>query len=403
MPGQAQLVFPLLAAAADAGGAIRSQDAYVTLADWHGLPEEIRSETVELKCGQRHNLWERHVRFAKERAKHAGFIVAGEAPGIWRLTDEGKEAVRRAQTAVVARVVTDTDGNAVGAQIELNTAIPTIHSLHCGDARDLSWISSGEIPLIVTSIPYFDLKEYEHASGQLADIVSYEKFVDAMADAMRECYRVLTPGGRIAVNVGDVLRSRSKHGTHEVLPLSADLTVACRRIGFSALTGIIWQKMSNCSYEEGRGGVLGQPGMPRMVIKSETENILLFKKPGPNFSATKEQREASRIAKDEWQKWVRGIWSDIPGQRAGANHPAPYPVEVPYRLIRMLSYTGPEAHTVLDPFAGGFTTAKAAMRAQRHSASVEIAPGYFRRGIEILQEEAQRIVSAARGGNLSPA
>jgi site-specific DNA-methyltransferase (adenine-specific) len=171
--------------------------------------------------------------------------------------------------------------------------------------------------------------------------------------------------------------------------------VSCRKIGFSALTGIIWQKLSNCSYEEGGAGILGQPGMPRMVIKAETENILLFKKPGPNYHATPSERESSRIPKDDWKKWVRAVWNDVPGARATPEHPAPYPVEIPYRLIRMLSYTSPEgAATVLDPFAGSFKTAVAAMRAQRSSASVEIGPGYFRKGIDAMRREANRLVEA---------
>ncbi len=395
-PSQSQLVLPLLVATADAGGKISSRTAYEVLAEQFGIPEAMRHETVTLGCGQTHNLWERHVRFSRERTKHAGFLTSG-GPGIWQLTDEGSEALRKAQTAIVARIITDSTGAPLGAQIELNTAIPTVHSLHLGDARDLSWIPDGTIPLVVTSVPYFDLKEYEHAPGQLADIRNYDAFVEALADAMRECYRVLTPGARMAVNVGDVLRSRSRHGTHEVLPLSADLTVACRRIGFNALTGIIWNKMSSCSYESGGAGILGQPGMPRMVIKSESENILLFKKPGPNLRTTPEQRAASRISREEWQRWVRNIWNAVPGARANNGHPAPYPVEIPYRLIRMLSYTGPEPHTVLDPFAGAFNTAIAAMRAQRNSASVEIAPSYFSRGVAALKSEAARLLCPSSG------
>jgi DNA modification methylase len=393
MPSQAQLVLPLLELAITGGGKVSSKEAYHELAKAHRLPESVTSRSEVLDCGQRHNLWERHVRFAKERAKAAGYMRS-QSPGLWELTEDGRAAVSKSESAVVVTIVTDPAGGPIGAQIEINVGLPTVHTLHLGDARNLSWIGSGQIPLIVTSVPYFDLKEYEHTEGQMADIRSYDGFVAALGEAMRECFRVLTPGGRMAINVGDVLRSRGKHGTHEVLPLSADLSVDCRRIGFNALTGIIWHKLSNCRYEEGGAGVLGQPGMPRMCIKSETEQVLIFKKPGPNFHASPEQREASRIAKADWQKWVRAIWADIPGARGTFDHPAPYPVEVPYRLIRMMSYTGPEPHTVLDPFGGTFRTTVAAMRARRSSVGVEIAKGYLERGISTLRGEAARIRDA---------
>ncbi len=390
IPTQAQLVFPLLQLAHEQGGVVRSKDAYTVLAERHAVADDVRRETIVVDCGQRHNLWERHVRFAKERAKHAGYMRS-TSPGTWELTDEGVEAVKRAETAVTVRLVVDGNDQPLGAQVELCVGLPTVHTLHRGDARDMGWIKSGEVPLIVTSVPYFDLKQYESAEGQLAEICSYDEFVDAMTDAMRECYRVLMPGGRMALNVGNVLRSRAKFGTHEVLPLSADLTVGCRKIGFNVLTGILWKKMQNCRYENGAGGILGQPGMPRMVIKSESEDILLFKKPGPNYHATAEQRDASRISKENWQKWVRPVWNDVPGVKATKGHPAPYPVEIPFRLISMMSYTGPEPHTVLDPFWGSGTTTIAAMRARRNSAGVEIGKGYVSAGLDLIAEEARRI------------
>jgi DNA modification methylase len=393
-PTQAQLVFPLLAVANESGGRVRSADAYRSLAVDHGLSESAVDEVVRVPCGQVHNLWERHVRFAKERAKAKGYMVSA-APGLWQLTDEGQEAVRKARSAVRVVLLLDHSEQPIGANVELAMEIPTVHSLVHGDARDLHWINDNEIPLILTSVPYFDLKEYEHEAGQLADIRSYDEFLAGMTDALREAYRVAMPGARMAISVGDVLRSRAKHGAHEILPLSSDIIVNCRRIGFQSLTGIIWKKYQNCRYEQGGGGVLGTPDQPRRVIKSESERILLFKKPGEYFSATPEQREASRISKEDQKKYWREIWDDIPGARASSDHPAPFPVELAYRLIRMFSFTGPLPQTVLDMFSGSATTAIAAMRAGRSSICVDVARQYVTHGIERVRAEADRLSGAA--------
>ena len=394
MPSQSQLVFPLLELAARNGGEIKARDAYEALATSFAVPSHVRHATVRLAGGQLCNLWERHVRFGKLKAQTSEFLFSS-APGTWRLTDEGVEAVDHATAAVCVRVFVDEVQQPIAAQIELRVGIPTVHTIRRGDARDLSWIASDSIPLVVTSIPYFDLLEYEHIDGQLADIRSYEEFVGHMTDAMRECFRVMTPGARMALNVGDVLRSRARHGTHEVLPLSADMLVNCRRVGFQALTPIIWHKLQNGRHGSRAGAVFGQPHMPRMCIKSETEHILLFKKPGDYARTTAEQREASRISREHWQKWVRPIWTDVPGARRCGDHPAPFPLEIPRRLISMFSYTGPTPDTVLDICGGRGTTAMAAMESKRSSVTVEIAPRYFQLCVDNLTRHAAGLTQSS--------
>ena len=374
------MILPVLEAIHDAGGAARAKDVAETLANRFALPGHIRTRTITTGDGQRVDLWRRHVRFAQQKAKALGYVTNDDR-GQWQLTDEGQAGLSAATGAIIVTIYTDAAGHPHSAQIDLAAGLPTVHTLVNGDARDLSWIPDGTIPLIVTSCPYFDLKRYESVPGQLAEVPDYDTFLTELDAVWRECFRVLAPGGRLACNVGDVLRARKTHGSHHVLPLHADILVRSRLVGFQALTGILWQKRSNCAYEQGPGGVLGKPGQPNGVIKSELEHLLFLKKPGPYRQPSEAQRAASRITKAEYAAWYRPIWDEIPGVRADRGHPAPFPLEIPSRLIRMFSFTG---DTVLDPFAGHFTTAKAAGQAGRNSISVEIAPTYFRQGLQHL-------------------
>lgn len=384
-PTQGQLVFPLLRTLQDMGGTGKARDVAGALADHFRLDEDVRSERVTTADGQQVNLWQRHVRFARQKCVAMGYLRS-DGHGRWAMTDEGGAGVRAATPAVTVTVFVDAAGQPRSAQVDIAVGLPTIHTLHRGDSRDLSWISNGEVPLIVTSCPYFDVVEYEHEAGQLADFASYEAFLQQLDQVWRECWRVLAPGGRLACNVADVLRSRKAHGTHHVLPLHADILVRSRSLGFQALTGIMWRKITRCSYEQGPGGLLGKPGQPNGVIKSELEHILLLKKPGPYRSPAAEQAAASAITKAEHAAWYRPVWDDVPGTR-DRRHPAPFPVEIPYRLIRMFSFAG---DTVLDPFGGRFTTTAAAMRAGRNSIGVEIAPSYFAAGVDFIRREASR-------------
>ncbi|WP_202882887.1 site-specific DNA-methyltransferase [Microvirga tunisiensis] len=377
-PTQAQLVFPLLETIQHLGGKARARDVGAALADRFSLPRHVTSEKIITGAGQEINLWQRHVRFARQKAVSMGYVASGGF-GLWQLTDEGQTGVSKATAGIRVIVAVDPVTNLPrSATIDVNVGLPTVHTLHCGDSRDLSWIEDGQIPLVLTSCPYFDIKKYEGAEGQLAEFTSYQEFLEQLDAVFRECYRVLAPGGRLACNVGDVLRSRKTEGRHHVLPLHADILVRSRHMGFDALNGMLWQKLSNCSYEHGSGGVLGRPGQPNQIIKSELEHILLLRKPGPYRSPSLAQQQDSKISKEEHARWFRPIWDDVRGARTDQGHPAPFPVEIPYRLIRMFSFTG---DTVLDPFSGSGTTAIAAAKAGRNSIGVEVGPGYFQDSI----------------------
>lgn len=266
-------------------------------------------------------------------------------------------------------------------------SLPTHHDLYLGDARALSMVDEESIELVVTSPPYFDIKDYENGTGgenQLGDIEEYEQFNAEIDKVWKQCYEKLVPGGRMCVVVGDVLRSRSDYGRHRVLPLHATIQEHCTDIGFDNLAPIIWYKIGNASLEAGGNArFLGKPYEPGAVIKNDIEYILLFRKPGGYRSPSVEERILSLIEADRHQRMFRQLWDDIKGA-SQTDHPAPFPAELAERLIRMFSFVG---DTVLDPFAGSGSTAVGASRCGRNSVSVELEEEYFEVAEERIQEE----------------
>lgn len=255
------------------------------------------------------------------------------------------------------------------------------HRIVLGDARALGFIPDESIHLVVTSPPYFDLKQYAaDAPGQMGEIHDYEQFLDELDTVWRECHRVLVPGGRICCVVGAVTISRRAGGRHYVLPLPSDIQVRSRAIGLDNLTPIIWLKVSNIVLEASVSSrFLGKPNLPNGVIKNDFETIVMLRKPGGYRKPTPEMEAASRISNEEYFKWFTPIWSDITGAST-REHPAPFPVALAYRLIRMFSFVG---DTVLDPFLGTGTTTRAALVAGRNSIGVEVEPSY----IELAQKK----------------
>jgi DNA modification methylase len=255
----------------------------------------------------------------------------------------------------------------------------TSHRIILGDARLMAELQApGSIHLVVTSPPYWTLKEYDGAAGtsQLGHVADYEAFQGELTHVWSRCFDLLVPGGRLCVVVGDVCLPRRRVGRHLVVPLHADISVNCRNVGFDYLTPILWYKIANAATEvEGNGSpFLGKPYEPNGVIKNDVEYILMFRKPGGYRNPTPEQRLLSLINKEDHARWFRAIWSDLPGASRLLGHPAPFPVELAERLIRMFSFVG---DTVLDPFLGTGSTSLAAMEAGRSSIGYEIEEAYF--------------------------
>lgn len=262
----------------------------------------------------------------------------------------------------------------------------TSHTLVLGDARDLSFIPTKSVHLVVTSPPYWCLKKYEDNPEQLGNMGDYEDFLVQLEKTWKHVYRILVPGGRLVCVVGDVCLSRRKNkGRHVVVPLHADICVQCRHLGFDNLNPIIWYKIANAAFEANISSkFLGKPYEPNAIIKNDIEFILMQRKPGGYRKPTEGQRTLSRMSKSEFDEWFKQFWT-ISGAST-KEHPAPFPVELAYRLIRMFSFHG---DTVVDPFVGTGTTMVAAMKCGRNSIGVEIEPKYARMAARRLQSESQ--------------
>jgi DNA modification methylase len=265
----------------------------------------------------------------------------------------------------------------------------TCHRLHQGDARDLSWLADHSIHLVVTSPPYWTLKEYAENDRQMGAIEDYNCFLDELDRVWAECFRVLVPGGRICCVVGDVCLPRKKAGRHHVIPLHADIQVRGRAVGLDCLTPILWHKIANGVTEaEGNGaGFYGKPYQPGAVIKNDIEYILFLRKGGAYRSPDPLQKALSVLTKREMQDWWRSIWTDIKGASTRTGHPAPFPVELAERLIRMFSFAG---DTVLDPFVGAGSTTIAAIAAGRNSIGNEVEGSYLKIARQRVREEVSR-------------
>lgn len=249
----------------------------------------------------------------------------------------------------------------------------TSQILYHADARDMSYIPDKSVHLVLTSPPYFNLKEYRKGKNQLGILENYQDFIDELEKVWRECYRVLVPGGRVVCVVGDVCLSRKKYGRHVVMPLHSDIAVSCRRIGFDNLNPILWHKISNAKFEANtNSSILGKPYEPNAIIKNDVEYILMERKPGGYRKPTEQQRADSKIDKEDFQNWFSQIW-ELPGASTKNGHPAPFPLELANRLVKMFSFVG---DTVLDPFCGSGTTMLAAMNTGRNSIGVETEAFY---------------------------
>jgi site-specific DNA-methyltransferase (adenine-specific) len=246
----------------------------------------------------------------------------------------------------------------------------TVHHIIFGDSRRMEEIEDRSVHLVVTSPPYWCIKDYEHA-GQIGRNQSYEDYLSDLRQVLLECHRVLHPGCRAAVNIGDQYLRATEHGRYRVQPIPADIIRIGQEVGFDFMGSIIWHKTST-TRTTGGGCWMGSVYYPRDGhITYEHEYIVLFRKRGQWPRPTPEQRRKSRLTKEERSAWFRGMWRIAPEKQD--EHVAMFPVELPRRLIKMYSFSG---ETVLDPFLGSGTTMLAAASEGRNSIGYEVNPAF---------------------------
>lgn len=285
------------------------------------------------------------------------------------------------------------DPNAVALIEQAVQKIPTHHDLFRMDSREICGIPDLSVHLVVTSPPYWTLKEYRDSEGQLGHVEDYREFLNGLDTVWEHCYRLLVPGGRLICVVGDVCLSRRKNGgRHTVVPLHSSIQVRCRKIGFDNLAPIIWHKISNAAYEvENGSSFLGKPYEPNAVIKNDIEFILMLRKHGGYRSPSVATRVLSVISTENYQRWFQQIWTGVTGAST-RQHPAPYPLELAERLVRMFSFVG---DTVLDPFLGTGTTSVAAANWGRNSIGIEVDPHYFELAHRRITNDTARLFSTS--------
>ncbi len=247
----------------------------------------------------------------------------------------------------------------------------TIHKIIHGDSRQMNLLADKSVHLVITSPPYWQLKDYG-TKNQIGFHESYESYINNLNLVWEESYRVLHPGCRLCINIGDQFARSVYYGRYKVIPIRTEIIKFCETIGFDYMGAVIWQKVTTCN-TTGGATIMGSFPYPRNgILKLDYEFIMLFKKQGVSPVPTKEQKELSIMTKEEWNTYFSGHWYFSGAKQDG--HIAMFPEELPARLIKMFSFAG---ETVLDPFLGSGTTALAARNLGRNSVGYEINPDFI--------------------------
>ena len=242
----------------------------------------------------------------------------------------------------------------------------TSHKIITGDSRKMAEIPKESVHLVVTSPPYWQLKDYG-TENQIGYNDTYEDYINNLNLVWNECYRILCPGCRMIVNIGDQFARSVYYGRYKIIPIRTEIIKFSETIGYDYMGAIIWQKKTTMN-TTGGASVMGSFPFPRNgIVEIDYEFILIFKKPGKTSKLNKELKEQSKLSTEEWRKYFSGHWC-FAGERQD-KHLAMFPEELPKRLIKMFTFVG---DTVLDPFIGSGTTSLASMNLNRNSMGYEI-------------------------------
>lgn len=265
--------------------------------------------------------------------------------------------------------------------------ITTHHTIINGDCRKMNELKDQSVHLIVTSPPYWQLKDYG-SDNQIGFNDSYEQYINHLNLVWKECHRVLHDGCRLCINIGDQFARSVYYGRYKVIPIHSEIIRFCEAIGFDFMGQIIWQKTTTTN-TTGGAAIMGSFPYPRNgIVKLDFEYILLFKKQGIAPKPTFVQKEQSAMTNEEWNTYFNGHWY-FNGAKQD-KHLAMFPEELPKRLIKMFSFP---QETVLDPFMGSGTTAAVARKLYRNSVGYEINSDFIpliksKIGGETLYDEA---------------
>ncbi len=235
-----------------------------------------------------------------------------------------------------------------------------------GDSRRMIEIEDETVQLIITSPPYWSIKDYGN-KNQIGYGQTLHEYLKDLYRVWKESYRVLEPGRRLVINIGDQFARSIVYGRYKIIPLHAEIIAQCEDIGFDYMGSIIWQKKTTMNTTGGANVMGSYPYPPNGMVEIDYEHILIFKKPGKSKKIKKEIKEKSKLSKEEWKEYFSGHWH-FAGARQ-IDHQAMFPDELPKRIIKMFSFVG---ETVLDPFLGSGTTAKVALELNRNAIGYEI-------------------------------
>jgi len=253
----------------------------------------------------------------------------------------------------------------------MENSLKTIHKIITGDSRQMNLLPDKSVHLVITSPPYWQLKDYG-TENQIGFHESYESYINNLNLVWKESHRVLHPGCRLCINIGDQFARSVYYGRYKVIPIRTEIIKFCETIGFDYMGAVIWQKVTTTN-TTGGATIMGSFPFPRNgILKIDYEFILLFKKQGIPPKPTKEQKELSAMTKEEWNTYFSGHWYFAGAKQGG--HIAMFPEELPARLIKMFAFAG---DTVLDPFLGSGTTSLAARHLGRNSVGYEINPDFI--------------------------